>query len=352
MAEQIREGKTQHLAGGANYAAGGELGDRHDGARPANRPGMTRRELIGRGAMTAGALALPGAWEAAQAAEASKAKVVVVTTKANIGPGSPPPLPLVEKMLEKGVTTLAGKSDPMQAWAAFVRATDQVCLPTAGGQMENLPEVNIAVYRALAKLGVNKMTVGTHRASGAWQTQVKTAMADRMPEMITDKLFGIAHLPMDSLVVTPTIKHHDIAGISGTLKLYACFSKLGPWNYHGEEPHQSAHWDGSMGGGMGACGWVPANDFKAVRKLHILDMLRIGTTSRSWVAYPEGWVYTKSLILSTDPVAADAVAFDLYLQHGKASGRIDPLYHVTRADTEYHAGVSDMKRIDVRRVTV
>jgi hypothetical protein len=314
--------------------------------------GITRRELVGRAAITAGALALPGACQMAGAAEGPKTMVVVVSTRANIGPGSAPPLPLIEKMVEKGVTTLAGKSDPMQAWTTFIRPTDHVCLPTAGGQMENVPEVNIAVYRALARLGVNKMTVGTHRPSAAWQKQVTSAMSDRMPEMITDKLFGIANLPMDSLIVTPTIKHHDIAGISGTLKLYACFSKLGPWNYHGEEPHQSAHWDGAMGGGMGACGWVPANDFKAQRKLHILDLIRIGTTSRSWVAYPDGWVYTKSLIFSTDPVAADTVAFDLYLKHGKPSGRIDPFYHVTRADSEYHAGISDMKRIDVRRVTV
>ncbi len=313
---------------------------------------ITRRQLVSRAMLTAGTLALPGALEMAGAAQAPKPKVVIVTTKATINQGTPPPLALIEKMVEKGVTTLAGKSDPIQAWTTFVRPTDSVCLPTAGGQMENVPEVNIAIYRALARLGVNKMTIGTHRASATWQKKVKDALQDRMPEMITNKLFGIAGLPMDSLVVTPTIKHHDIAGISGTLKLYACFSKLGPWNYHGETPHQSDHWDGALGGGMGACGWVPANDFKTQRKLHVLDLIRIGTTSRSWVAYPDGWVYTKALIFSTDPVAADAVAFDLYLKHGQASGRIDPLYHVTKAETEYHAGVSDLKKIDVRRVTV
>jgi Domain of unknown function (DUF362) len=313
---------------------------------------ITRRELVGRAALAAGALVLPGAMKAVEAAERPSAKVVVVTTGEKLERSKPVPQGLVDKMVEKGVTTLAGKSDPMQAWASFVRATDHVCLPNSGGQMENMPEVSIAVYRALAKLGVNKMTVGTHRASAEWLRQVRTALKDQQPEMITNKLFGIANLPMDALVVTPTIKHHDIAGISGTLKLYACFSKLGPWNYHGEVPHQSPTWDGQMGGGMGACGWVAANDFKSVRKLHILDMIRIGTTSRSWVAYPEGWVYTNALIFSTDPVAADTVAFDLYLKHGKASGSIDPFYHVTRADSEYHAGISDGKKIDVRRVTV
>jgi hypothetical protein len=302
--------------------------------------------------LAAGVAALGGVTENALAAGSAKAKVVVVTTQAPIGPGSPPPLALVEKMLEKGIVTLAGKSDPMQAWATFVRTTDRVCLPTAGGQLENAPEVNIAVYRALARLGVAKMTIGSDRMSKAWHEKVVGAMGAQMPELITGRLFGIADLPMEALVVTPTIKHHDIAGISGTLKLYAAFSKLGPWNYHGEHPKQSPQWDGVVGGGMGACGWVAANDFKAQRKLHIVDMIRVGTTSRSWTAFPDGWAYSKALVLSTDPVAADRVAFDIYLKHGDPSGRIDPFYHVTKADEEYHAGISDLKKIDLHRVTV
>lgn len=309
---------------------------------------LTRRQLVARAALAMGGLA------AATEAEAAgpKARVVVVTTKTAINAANPAPLELVERMLETGVTTLAGVSDPMQAWARFVRATDTVCLPTAGGQLENVPEVNLAVYRALARLGVKRMVVGTHRMSRGWHGRVTEATKDRPPEMITDKLFGIADIPMDSLVVAPTVKHHDIAGLSGTLKLYACFSKKGPWNYHGDSPRYTDHWDGAVGGGMGACGWVPANDFKGVRKLHIVDMLRVGTTSRGWTAFADGWAYTKTLVLSTDPVAADRVAFNIYLKVGQPSGRLDPFYHVTRADTEYHAGVSDLSKIDVRRVTV
>src|SRR5437868_13907782 len=99
--------------------------------------GITRRELGARAAIGAAALVLPE-WAAAE----SRAKVVIVSTSAPSNPRTPPPLELIEKMVEKGVTTLAGKSDPMQAWATFVRPTDTVCLPTAGGQMENVPEVN------------------------------------------------------------------------------------------------------------------------------------------------------------------------------------------------------------------
>lgn len=310
---------------------------------------LTRRRMLQGSALAGSALLLPE-WAGADAGK--RAQVVVVSTKADISPEKAPELTLIEKMVEKGVTLLAGKSDPAQAWTTFVRPTDRVCLPTAGGQMENVPEVNIAVYRALARLGVNKMTIGSHRMSASWRKAVTDAMKDQMPELISNKLFGIANLPMDALVVTPTIKHHDIAGISGTTKLYACFSKLGPWNYHGDTLHNSPAWDGKSGGGMGACGWVPANDFKEQRKLHIVDMIRVGSTSRGFTAFPEGWVYTKTLVFSTDPVAADRVAFDIYLKVAQPSGRLDPLYHLERAETEYKAGIADLKRIDIQRATV
>ena len=310
---------------------------------------ISRRGFMRGAVTTSGMLAL---LDAADAAPLKKAKVVIVTTKADISADRPAPLALIEQMVEKGITALAGKSNPIQAWSTFVRPTDRVCLPTSGGQLENVPEVNIAVYRALARLGVNKMTIGTHRMSAAWRAAVTGAMKDQMPELIANRLFGIASLPMEALVVTPTVKHHDIAGISGTTKLYACFSRLGPWNYHGGTPRNDPRWDGIAGGGMGACGWVPANDFKEQRKLHIVDMIRVGSSSRGFTAFPEGWIYTKSLIFSTDPIAADRVAFESYLKVARASGRIDPLYHLERAETEYKAGVADLARIDIRRLTV
>jgi hypothetical protein len=313
------------------------------------RPAVSRREFVRGAAAASGALLLA---EGASAAPQKRATVVVVSTKADISQEKPPPLALIEQMVEKGVTALAGKRDPLQAWAAFVRPSDRVCLPTAGGQLENVPEVNIAVYKALARLGVSKMTVGTHRMSAAWRERVTAAMQGAIPELISNKLFGIANLPMEALVVTPTVKHHDIAGISGTTKLYGCFSKIGPWNYHSETPRNDPRWDGVAGGGMGACGWVPANDFKEQRKLHVVDMIRVGGTSRGFTALPEGWIYTKSLLFSTDPIAADRVAFDIYLKVARPSGRLDPLYHLERAETEYGAGVADLARIDVRRLTV
>src|SRR2546423_829696 len=141
---------------------------------------LSRREFMQGSAVAAGALLArePGFTE-----PAPKVRVVVVTTKAAIRPGQPPSVELLERMGGKGVTTLSGKSDPLQAWGDFVRKTDVVALPTAGGQLENVPELNVAVYRSLARFGVHKMVVGTHRMSGGWRASVEAALKDRMPEL-------------------------------------------------------------------------------------------------------------------------------------------------------------------------
>ena len=97
---------------------------------------VSRRELALRLALATGTLILPGWAEALGAEEPPKAKVVVVTTKAVINTENPAPQALIDSMVEKGVITLAGKSHPIQAWTTFVRPTDTVCLPTAGGQLD------------------------------------------------------------------------------------------------------------------------------------------------------------------------------------------------------------------------
>src|SRR4051812_31055493 len=105
---------------------------------------ISRRELVRRTGLAAtAALLLP---EAVRAAESARPKVVVVTSREPMRAGNTP-LPLIEKMVERGVTTLTGMSDPMQAWASLVPKTADVCLASAGGQLENVPELNIAIYR-------------------------------------------------------------------------------------------------------------------------------------------------------------------------------------------------------------
>ena len=66
------------------------------------------------------------------------------------------------------------------------------------------------------------------------------------------------------------------------------------------------------------------------------------------------WPYG-GLIVSTDPVAADAVGLQIIQQKRRQSfGEDRPLqptaHHIALADTEYHLGNADMSKIDLVRL--
>jgi hypothetical protein len=138
--------------------------------------------------------------------------------------------------------------------------------------------------------------------------------------------------PFTMVVMTPTLKSHTIAGVSGVVKHYATMSKVHVQHYH---PNA-----------METAGSVLASEFGHMRHLIIVDALRFGETTRG----PQ--FYRKSLILGTDPVAVDVVALQVYLRHCRTYGNIPPDRHRILADTRYHAGISDPKRIEVKELKV
>jgi hypothetical protein len=144
--------------------------------------------------------------------------------------------------------------------------------------------------------------------------------------------------PFDGLVVVCTLKPHYLCGVSGVVKHFATLSKKGPKVYHPD--------------GMVTAGSVLVTDFKEHRKLVVVDALRFAKTGDPHRPAKD-YVFPKSLVLSTDPVAADAVALDMFLKAGcKPFGEIPPRLHIEAADKDYHAGVSDLSKIEVRRINV
>jgi hypothetical protein len=127
-------------------------------------------------------------------------------------------------------------------------------------------------------------------------------------------------------------------GVAGVIKHFATLAKRGPAAYHPD--------------GMVTAGSVIEEDFAGKHRLVIVDALRFAVTQRPHRP-PEALHYQKSLLLSTDPVAADAVALDLFLKAGcKPFGDVPPRLHLEAADRDYHAGVSDLAKIEVRQIKV
>jgi len=331
--------------------------DKRGVERKLGRGTLARREFLRRSLLTAAGSVLAGelgGWlrEKAEAVEV-QSRVVVVTADAVIREGQPEraQAAIVERMLERGLCELTGKSDPQAAWRTFFRPSDAVATCDAGFHLQNVPELTVAVLKGLAFAGVAKLKLGSQyvswynrfpRRCEPWVRAVKEGLkaANISDQVIGPALYQIparfAVEPFDALLVVCTLKPHYLCGVSGVVKHFCTLGKRGPREYHGNA--------------MVTAGSVLTTDFSRHRKLVVVDALRFAKTAKPHRPAEE-YVYPKALILSPDPVAADTVALDMFQQSGcRPHGAIPPRVHIEAADKRYHAGVSDLARIEIRRV--
>lgn len=298
---------------------------------------VTRREFL-RGA-AAGALAAGLARRAA--AQEARAKVVVVTCDEVIAPEQPVNSAALRRMMDRGVTALAGTEDATTAWKTLVRPEEQVAVVDAGTWLMNVPEVLVEVARGVHLAEPQSMALTYCALSGRfgfWMNEVRAGLErEGVPtSVLKDGVYtfpGQFHTqPYTMIVMTPTLKSHTVCGVSGVVKHYGTMSKTHVSNYH---PNA-----------METVGQVLAEEFGNHRHLVVVDALRFGKV-REGPQY-----YQKSLIFGTDPVATDVIALEVYLRHCQTHGDIPPDRHRTLADTQYHAGIADRARIDVVELEV
>jgi len=293
----------------------------------------SRREFLGAGAALAAAGLLSGKGEA----QPARAKVYVVTCASAITQeGDKADATAVQAMLDKGICALAGKTKADEAWQALVKPDDKVALVDAGTWLFNVPEVFAAVAKGIQSakpaklaLAICKRTLDNAAYAGKLRAAldaagVPQALIDTSLYVIPCKFGGDAFTLMATL---PTMKAHPVAGVSGAVKHYATLTAGKVAALH---PN-----------GMEAAGKVLAEEFSKHRHLTILDGLRWGNARLGPTHY------RKCLLLGTDPVAVDAVALKLYLEHCKTLNNIPPERHIQRAETEYKVGIADLARIDV-----
>ncbi len=299
---------------------------------------MNRRQFVA--TATAGVLAA-GLSADALAESAKKTKVVVVTCPDVIDRDKPVNPGAVRKMMETGVTRLAGTSDVTKAWKTFIKPTDQVAVADAGTWLLNVPEVLIEIMRGVtlagpsaAKLTYCALDEGHLDFMGKLKSGLKDASIPQ--EVLDGSIYTIRskyhQQQFTSLIMSPTLKSHSIAGVSGIVKHFATMSKGGP------QPHHA--------NAMETSGSVIVPEFGHMKQLYVVDALRFGETTRG----PQFW--QKSLIFGTDPVATDMVAMDVFLKSCKTYGELPPDHHRLLADTRYNAGISDRSRIEVVNVRV
>ncbi len=280
---------------------------------------ITRRDFLkgtaGLAAVTA--LGVPGKSRAAQTA-----KVVLVRDRDVLTPDGKVRATVLQSMLDEGVKGLLDKKDAGSAWQALFSKSDVVGIKTnVWRNLSTPPEMEEAIYRRLVDAGVSKENI---------------AVGDR--GVLGHPLF----LKATALVNTRPLRTHHWAGVGTLLKNYIQFVPS-PSEYH---PNGCAE--------LGRIWTLPV--VKGKTRLNVLVVLTPQFYGRGANYFDRRYVWPyKGIIVSTDPVAADAVGAELLrLKRIATFGEDRPLdvepLHIALADKKYHIGVSDLTRIQVVKV--
>jgi hypothetical protein len=248
-----------------------------------------------------------------------KVRVVLVRDPSALGPGGAPAAEVVQKMLDDGVKALLGETDIVKAWKGLVRPDDIVGIKTnVWGSLPTTAEVEQAIKRRVMDAGVAEDRIG---------------IDDR--GVLRNPVFQKA----TALINARPMRAHDWAGVGSLIKNYIMFTPQ-PSAWHGDTCADLAKiWD------------LPI--VKGKTRLNVLVMFTpLFDSAGPHVFLKEyTWEY-KGLILSRDPVAADATGLRVIQAKRKAyfgDDRALPKtpHHIQLADARHHLGTSDPDRIEL-----
>jgi len=287
-----------------------------------SRRPITRRDFlkVAAAAPLAG-VALPALSNRGRAA-ADKVRVVLVRDPSPLGPGGAPSAEVVQKMLDDGVRALLGEKDIIKGWKSLIRPEDTVGIKTnVWRYIPTTAEVEQAIKRRVLDAGVAEDRIG---------------IDDR--GVLRNPIFQKA----TALVNARPMRSHYWAGVGSLIKNYITFTPQ-PSAWHADTCADLAKiWD------------LPI--VKGKTRLNVLVMFTplFQSVGPHNYAKEYTWEY-KGLILSRDPVAADATGLRIIQAKRKEYfGDDRPLpmtpHHIQLADTRHHLGTSDPARIDLIKI--
>jgi hypothetical protein len=279
---------------------------------------ITRRDFL----KVASAAPLAGAVVPAlarPAAPEAKVRVVLVRDAGAMDASGNRDAGIIQAMLDDGVKALTGEGDVLKAWKTLIRPEDTVGLKTnVWRYIPTTAEVEQAIKRRVMEAGVPEDRIG---------------IDDR--GVLRNPVFQKA----TALINARPMRTHDWSGVGSLIKNYIMFTPQ-PSAWHGDTCADLAKiWD------------LPI--VKGKTRLNVLVMLTPLFHSIGPHDYAKAytWEY-KGLILSRDPVAADATGLRIIQakrrEHFGNDGALPKTpHHIQLAETRHHLGVSDPARIDL-----
>jgi len=285
---------------------------------------ITRRDFLRAGAGAAAAAAVSGLARPAGAQETGealpKARVVLVRDREAVRSDGALNAEAIQRMADQGVAALLDEADAATAWRRLVRPDDLVGIKNNAWANLPTPEPLVATLRQrIIQAGVPAEAVRVDDR-GARQT--------------------LAHCT--ALINARPLRSHHWAAIGGCLKNYVPFTPR-PSDYH---PDICAD--------LGKIWNLPI--VKGKTRLNILVVLTPLFHGRGPHHFDRRYVWPYGgLLISQDPVAADAVGIKLLeakrrLHFGEERPLAPLAKHVRYAETRHHIGVSDLERIELVKI--
>lgn len=246
-------------------------------------------------------------------------KVVLIRNKDSLGENSKHNDEVIQQMLDEAMMTLSDKKDVVQAWKTLIEPKDIVGIKSNVWRYLPTPtELEQAIKKRLLDVGVKEENIS-----------------------IDDR--GVRRNPVfqkaTAFINARPLRSHYWSGIGGCIKNYIPFSKNPP-DYH---PDSCAD--------LALLWQLP--QVKGKTRLNILSVLNPQFHGRGPHHFDPRYIWNyKGLIVSTDPVAADAVGLELIqakrLEHfGKEVELETTPKHVKVADVKHGLGVSDLNKIEL-----
>ena len=285
---------------------------------------ITRRKMIKNTAAAAAgsALLLNSPFQIWGSSPEKKSRVVLIRDARIPDYGTNPEQDVVQEMLDKAIIKLTGATDIKKAWEKIIRPDDVVGIKTNEWRYLPTPkEVENILRQRVIEAGVPENNIG-----------------------ISDR--GVRNMPVfqnaTALINTRPMRTHAWSGVGSLLKNPIMFAE-NPSAYHEDSCADLATlWE------------LPG--IKGKTRLNVLVMFTplfhgIGPHhfNKEYV-----WSY-KGLIVSFDPVAADAVGLSIIqARRREFFGEDRPLSphakHIEYAETRHHLGVADPAKIELVRL--
>ncbi len=283
---------------------------------------FTRREFIKAGTLAAASTMVINSNSFIFGMQHTKTKVVLIRNEKVLDKNGNINSAVLESMLDDSVKILFYAKDAASAWKKIIKPSDVVGIKTNVWNYLRTPvELEEAIKKRVIEAGVSADNV---------------SVDDR--GVLKNPIFQKA----TALINSRPMRTHYWSGVGSLLKNYIMFVEK-PSDYHDDScADLAAIWK------------LPI--VKDKTRLNILVMLTPLFHSVGAHGYSPEYIWQyKGLIVSTDPVAADSVGLRIIEAKRKEFFKEDkplnpPAKHIELADTRYHIGTADIKKIDLIKV--